>query len=115
MSEAFTELSRRVRSLVRKGRYFITDHITKDHPERDIKKDDILEVLRTGGIVEHDPLLVDGKPQFAGRRDRYQWIGKDQKERVLSLKIVIENKIVVVHANFATAERAEAYEKEDAP
>lgn len=65
--------------------------------------------------MEHLLLLVHGKPQFSGRSDRYRWNGKDQKERVLSLLIVIENNVVVVHANIATPEQAQAYEKEDAP
>src|SRR5690606_591162 len=113
MGENFIELSRMVRSMVRKGQFAITDHVTKDHPERDIKKDDVKQALLTGDIVEHLPLLVDGKPQFSGRNDRYRWNGKDQKDRVLSLLIVIENNVVVVHANFATPEQAQAYEEED--
>lgn len=115
MGEDFSGLSRQVRSMVRKGFYVITDHVTKDHPERDIKKDDVKQALLTGDIVERLPLLVGGKPQFSGRSDRFRWNGRDQKERVLSLLIVIENNVVVVHADLATPEQAQAYEKEDAP
>ena len=111
---AFDDLSKQVRALVRKGSYVITDHVTKDHPERDIKKDDVLEVLKTGSITEHLPQMGEGKLQFSGRSDRYRWTGKDQKERVLSLLIVIEDNVVVVHADVATAKETEAYEKEDA-
>lgn len=109
----FAKLSKQVRSMVRKGNYAITDHVTKDHAERAIKKDDILEVLKTGEVTEHLPLIVRGKPQFFGTSDRYRWNGKDQKDRVLSILIVIENNVVVVHADLATTVQVEAYEKED--
>ena len=115
MGEQFGKLSRQVRSMVRKGAYVISDHVTKGHPERDIKKDDIKQVLLTCDVVERLPLLVDGKPQFVGRSDRYAWIGKDQKDRVLKLLIVVEDNVVVVHASAATPEQVQTYEKEDAP
>lgn len=48
MVGSFSELARQVRSMVRQGAYVITDYVTKAHPERGIKKDDVKQALLTG-------------------------------------------------------------------
>jgi len=113
MKQDLASLSRNVRTMIRAGKYVITDHVTKDHPERQIKKDDILEVLKIGNAIEHFPRFIDGKLQYSGHSERYKWVGEDQKDRILSLLITIENNVVVVHANQATTEEAKRYKMED--
>jgi len=105
-------LSRQARSLVRAGKYIISEHALNDHPERDIKIEDILEVLKIGEAISEEPREVDGVEIYRGTQ-RYRWFGEDQNDRVLRLIVVIKANVVIISAAIATERQAERYRAED--
>ena len=112
MEEDFSTLTAKVRRLVREGRYLISTHALKDHPERGIAADHILECLKLGSVAAVESREVEGKIRYEGSR-RYRWFGEDHRDRVLRLILVIRTDVVVISAAEATEGQAERYRRED--
>lgn len=112
MGKDFSGLTATVHRLVRQGKYKISLHALKDHPERGITASDILECLKIGGIADEEPRRIGNEIRYEGD-PRYRWFGEDQTSRVIRLILVIKANVIVVSAALATEGQVERYHKED--
>ena len=100
-------LSRKIRALVRLGRYQIDSHAYADYPERKITIDDILEVLKVGEIEDEAPNVDKSELKYTGEQ-RYIWYGIDIKDRPIRLIIKVTSGVLVISAAHPSAKKARA-------